>query len=114
MYGSSSRESTQVSPVPCEYVGIACPLVLKVRNTPFLTPCIPPSPPPLLHSELEQYVDALNRESSVAGGSRAVTLKDVEEGAVSLRRVGESLAGLKGRTSRHVPVPYPVSSILPI
>ncbi|XP_062336164.1 sickle tail protein homolog isoform X5 [Osmerus eperlanus] len=47
-------------------------------------------------SELEQYVDSLNRENSVAGGSRAVTLKDVEEGAVSLRRVGESLAGLKG------------------
>lgn len=27
-----------------------------------------------------------------------VTLKDVEEGAVSLRKVGESLAGLKGKT----------------
>lgn len=26
-----------------------------------------------------------------------VTLKDVEEGAVTLRKVGESLAGLKGK-----------------
>ncbi|XP_055737163.1 sickle tail protein-like isoform X5 [Salvelinus fontinalis] len=46
--------------------------------------------------ELEQYVDTLKRETSSAGAHRAVTLKHVEEGAVSLRRVGESLAGLRG------------------
>ncbi|XP_071270862.1 sickle tail protein homolog isoform X4 [Salvelinus alpinus] len=46
--------------------------------------------------ELEHYVDTLKRESSSAGAHRAVTLKHVEEGAVSLRRVGESLAGLRG------------------
>ncbi|XP_071026701.1 sickle tail protein homolog isoform X8 [Oncorhynchus clarkii lewisi] len=46
--------------------------------------------------ELEHYVDTLKRETSSAGAHRAVTLKHVEEGAVSLRRVGESLAGLRG------------------
>eukprot|EP00063_Salmo_salar_P038292 XP_014013127.1 PREDICTED: sickle tail protein-like isoform X5 [Salmo salar] len=46
--------------------------------------------------ELEHYVDTLKRETSSAGVHRAVTLKHVEEGAVSLRRVGESLAGLRG------------------
>ncbi|KAM9417814.1 sickle tail protein homolog isoform 13-T13 [Salvelinus alpinus] len=46
--------------------------------------------------ELELYVDTLKRETGSAGAHRAVTLKHVEEGAVSLRRVGESLAGLKG------------------
>ncbi|XP_064797934.1 sickle tail protein homolog isoform X3 [Oncorhynchus masou masou] len=46
--------------------------------------------------ELELYVDTLKRETGPAGAHRAVTLKHVEEGAVSLRRVGESLAGLKG------------------
>ncbi|KAG9348032.1 hypothetical protein JZ751_004052 [Albula glossodonta] len=45
---------------------------------------------------LEQYVDELKRDSSSATVHRAVTLKDVEEGAVGLRKVGESLAGLKG------------------
>ncbi|XP_052339162.1 sickle tail protein homolog isoform X7 [Oncorhynchus keta] len=45
--------------------------------------------------ELEHDVDTL-RETSSAGAHRAVTLKHVEEGAVSLRRVGESLAGLRG------------------
>ncbi|XP_076014388.1 sickle tail protein homolog isoform X2 [Genypterus blacodes] len=44
--------------------------------------------------ELEQYVGSLQRDS--ASTQRAVTLKDVEEGAVTLRKVGESLAGLKG------------------
>ncbi|CAN9506342.1 unnamed protein product [Ophioblennius macclurei] len=44
--------------------------------------------------ELEQYVGALQNDS--AATHRAVTLKDVEEGAVTLRKVGESLAGLKG------------------
>uniref|UniRef100_A0A3P8XJ53 Uncharacterized protein n=1 Tax=Esox lucius TaxID=8010 RepID=A0A3P8XJ53_ESOLU len=46
--------------------------------------------------ELEQYVDSLKRDTGSAGAHRSVTLKDVEEGAVNLRRVGESLAGLKG------------------
>ncbi|XP_029935020.1 sickle tail protein homolog isoform X3 [Myripristis murdjan] len=44
--------------------------------------------------ELEQYVDSLKRDS--VASHRVVTLKDVEEGAVTLRKVGESLAGLKG------------------
>nr|XP_057916837.1 sickle tail protein homolog isoform X3 [Doryrhamphus excisus] len=44
--------------------------------------------------DLEQYVVSLQKDSS--GTHRAVTLKDVEEGAVTLRMVGESLAGLKG------------------
>ncbi|XP_074549349.1 sickle tail protein homolog isoform X4 [Halichoeres trimaculatus] len=41
--------------------------------------------------DLEQYVGSLQKDSH-----RVVTLKDVEEGAVTLRKVGESLAGLKG------------------
>uniref|UniRef100_A0A3Q2VP78 Actin interacting protein 3-like C-terminal domain-containing protein n=1 Tax=Haplochromis burtoni TaxID=8153 RepID=A0A3Q2VP78_HAPBU len=45
-------------------------------------------------SELEQYVGSLQNDSATT--HRAVTLKDVEEGAVTLRKVGESLAGLKG------------------
>lgn len=48
-------------------------------------------------SELEQYVGALQKDS--AASHRVVTLKDVEEGAVTLRKVGESLAGLKGKTT---------------
>ncbi|KAJ8277605.1 hypothetical protein GJAV_G00077450 [Gymnothorax javanicus] len=46
--------------------------------------------------ELEHYVDTLKKDSSSNTVHRAVTLKDVEEGAVGLRKVGESLAGLKG------------------
>lgn len=46
-------------------------------------------------SELEQYVVSLQKDS--AATNRVVTLKDVEEGAVTLRKVGESLAGLKGK-----------------
>ncbi|XP_064188868.1 sickle tail protein homolog isoform X11 [Anguilla rostrata] len=46
--------------------------------------------------ELEQYVDELKKDSASSAVQRAVTLKDVEEGAVGLRKVGESLAGLKG------------------
>ncbi|KAF3703660.1 Sickle tail protein -like protein [Channa argus] len=45
-------------------------------------------------SELEQFVGSLQKDA--AATHRAVTLKDVEEGAVTLRKVGESLAGLKG------------------
>ncbi|XP_041823784.1 sickle tail protein homolog isoform X1 [Melanotaenia boesemani] len=45
-------------------------------------------------SELEQYVGSLQKDSATT--HRVVTLKDVEEGAVTLRKVGESLAGLKG------------------
>ncbi|XP_077579694.1 uncharacterized protein LOC144201158 [Stigmatopora nigra] len=41
-------------------------------------------------SELEDYVDGLN------GGPSPITLTDVEDGAVNLRRVGETLAVLKG------------------
>uniref|UniRef100_A0A4W5LXX3 KIAA1217 n=1 Tax=Hucho hucho TaxID=62062 RepID=A0A4W5LXX3_9TELE len=46
--------------------------------------------------ELEEYVDRLRRDSSSCKGQLSVTLRDVEEGAVNLRRVGEALAGLKG------------------
>uniref|UniRef100_A0A3B5A0Y1 Sickle tail protein homolog n=1 Tax=Stegastes partitus TaxID=144197 RepID=A0A3B5A0Y1_9TELE len=46
-------------------------------------------------SELEDYVDHLQR-SSAAIPSQSITLRDVEEGAVNLRRVGEALAKLKG------------------
>ncbi|XP_047205170.1 sickle tail protein homolog isoform X5 [Girardinichthys multiradiatus] len=45
-------------------------------------------------SELEQYVGSLQKDSATT--TRVVTLRDVEEGAVTLRKVGESLAGLKG------------------
>lgn len=38
---------------------------------------------------------SLQKESAAA--HKAVTLRDVEEGAVTLRKVGESLAGLKGK-----------------
>lgn len=50
--------------------------------------------------DLEEYVDQLRTDSSPSSdshpGQLSVTLKDVEEGAVNLRRVGEALAGLKG------------------
>uniref|UniRef100_A0A3Q1CXY4 Si:ch211-207d6.2 n=1 Tax=Amphiprion ocellaris TaxID=80972 RepID=A0A3Q1CXY4_AMPOC len=46
-------------------------------------------------SELEDYVDHLQR-SSASIPSQSITLGDVEEGAVNLRRVGEALAKLKG------------------
>ncbi|XP_051873019.1 sickle tail protein isoform X3 [Pristis pectinata] len=42
---------------------------------------------------LEKSIDGLNKDASSA--QQMVTLKDVEEGAVALRHVGESLAGLK-------------------
>ncbi|XP_029001935.1 sickle tail protein homolog isoform X2 [Betta splendens] len=45
-------------------------------------------------SELEQFVGTLQKDSTAT--HKVVTLKDVEEGAVTLRKVGESLAGLKG------------------
>lgn len=38
----------------------------------------------------------LKKESTSAMSLRPVTLKDVEEGAVNLRKVGEALATLKG------------------
>ncbi|KAM4623790.1 sickle tail protein isoform 2-T2 [Polymixia lowei] len=47
-------------------------------------------------SELEDYVDHLRRDSASSSGQLSVTLRDVEEGAVNLRRVGEALATLKG------------------
>ncbi|KAJ8012043.1 hypothetical protein DPEC_G00064590 [Dallia pectoralis] len=47
--------------------------------------------------ELEDNVDRLTRNSgSSAPGQLSVSLRDVEEGAVNLRRVGEALARLKG------------------
>uniref|UniRef100_A0A672QJ34 KIAA1217 n=1 Tax=Sinocyclocheilus grahami TaxID=75366 RepID=A0A672QJ34_SINGR len=46
--------------------------------------------------ELENYVEMLKKESTCAMSNRPVTLKDVEEGAVNLRKVGEALATLKG------------------
>ncbi|XP_050991359.1 sickle tail protein homolog isoform X2 [Labeo rohita] len=46
--------------------------------------------------ELENYVEMLKKESASAMNNRPVTLKDVEEGAVNLRKVGEALATLKG------------------
>ncbi|KAI7809617.1 putative sickle tail protein-like protein [Triplophysa rosa] len=45
--------------------------------------------------ELENYVEKLKRESTSGTSHQAVTLKDVEEGAVNLRKVGEALASLK-------------------
>ncbi|XP_040911102.1 sickle tail protein-like [Toxotes jaculatrix] len=47
-------------------------------------------------SEVEDYVDRLQRSSASSPGQLSVTLRDVEEGAVGLRRVGEALAALKG------------------
>ncbi|KAK7163120.1 hypothetical protein R3I93_007229 [Phoxinus phoxinus] len=46
--------------------------------------------------ELENYVEMLKKESTSVMNRRPVTLKDVEEGAVNLRKVGEALATLKG------------------
>lgn len=41
----------------------------------------------------------MSLQKDSAATHRVVTLKDVEEGAVTLRKVGESLAGLKGKTA---------------
>ncbi|XP_043989327.1 sickle tail protein [Gambusia affinis] len=46
-------------------------------------------------SELEDFVECLESSSPVHG-QPSFTLRDVEEGAVSLRRLGEALAVLKG------------------
>ncbi|XP_066538590.1 sickle tail protein homolog isoform X2 [Hoplias malabaricus] len=46
--------------------------------------------------DLENYVESLKKDTASGETIRVVTLKEVEEGAVSLRKVGESLAGLKG------------------
>ncbi|XP_030629403.1 sickle tail protein homolog [Chanos chanos] len=46
--------------------------------------------------ELENYVEKLKRESTSVTSHRPITLRDVEEGAVNLRKVGEALAALKG------------------
>ncbi|XP_029930713.1 sickle tail protein isoform X2 [Myripristis murdjan] len=46
-------------------------------------------------SELENYVDHLKRNSISSTGQLSITLRDVEEGAVNLRRVGEALTILK-------------------
>lgn len=50
----------------------------------------------MFYRELEHYVEELKKDSYSSVVHRGVTLKDVEEGAVGLRKVGESLAGLKG------------------
>lgn len=41
-------------------------------------------------------MEQLKRNSSAARPQRPVTLRDVEDGAVNLRKVGEKLATLKG------------------
>lgn len=46
--------------------------------------------------ELEQHVEQLKRDSNAVPSRRPVTLRDVEEGAINLRKVGEALAALKG------------------
>lgn len=46
--------------------------------------------------ELEVYVDHLQRSSASSPGELSISLRDVEEAAVNLRRVGEALAVLKG------------------
>ncbi|KAM6989132.1 LOW QUALITY PROTEIN: uncharacterized protein LKV04_008850 [Tautogolabrus adspersus] len=46
-------------------------------------------------SELEVYVDHLQRSSASSPGQLSITLRDVEGAAVNLRRVGEALAVLK-------------------
>ncbi|KAA0704849.1 Sickle tail protein [Triplophysa tibetana] len=46
--------------------------------------------------DLETFVETLKTHSSSGVSQRSVTLKEVEEGAVGLRKVGENLTGLKG------------------
>ncbi|XP_046704584.1 sickle tail protein isoform X4 [Silurus meridionalis] len=46
--------------------------------------------------DLEQYVKSVRRDSNSATALKPITMKEVEEGAVGLRKVGESLAVLKG------------------
>ncbi|XP_037643663.1 sickle tail protein homolog [Sebastes umbrosus] len=46
--------------------------------------------------ELEDYVDCLQHGSASSPDQLSINLRDVEEGAVNLRRVGEALAILKG------------------
>nr|XP_029136576.1 sickle tail protein homolog [Labrus bergylta] len=46
-------------------------------------------------SELEVYVDHLQRSSASSPSQLSITLRDVEEAAMNLRRVGEALAVLK-------------------
>ena len=62
---------------------------------------------PLPHSELEDFVEDLKKDSSSTG--RVVTLKDVEDGAFLLRQVGEAVATLKGEASagREVGIMFP-------
>lgn len=48
-------------------------------------------------SDLEQYVESMRRSSTSATVVRPITLKEVEEGAMDLRKVGENLAALKGK-----------------
>lgn len=42
-------------------------------------------------------MENLKRDSTSRTAQRLITLRDVEEGAVDLRKVGEALAALKGQ-----------------
>lgn len=53
------------------------------------------------YRDLEKHVEQLKRDSSSSQAQRSVTLRDVEDGAVNLRKVGETLATLKGK-QRHM------------
>ncbi|XP_049334448.1 sickle tail protein homolog isoform X7 [Astyanax mexicanus] len=46
--------------------------------------------------DLEKHVENLKRDSMSMPAHHPITLRDVEEGAVNLRKVGEALAALKG------------------
>lgn len=50
-----------------------------------------------VHRDLEQYIESMSEDLSSATSVKPIILKDVEEGAVRLRKVGESLASLKGK-----------------
>ena len=52
--------------------------------------------------ELEDYVVRLQRSSAPSTKQLAPTLREVEDGAVNLRRVGEALALLKGLNQSHL------------
>lgn len=49
--------------------------------------------------DLETFVETLKTDSSSGVSQRSLTLKEVEVGAVGLRKVGENLTGLKGTTT---------------
>ncbi|XP_035526819.1 sickle tail protein homolog [Morone saxatilis] len=61
-------------------------------------------------NELENYVDRLQRSSASSPGRLSITLRDVEEGAVNLRRVGEAVAILKAPAA---PSQLPAATVEP-